>query len=176
MQSREFPSWGYSGVTGATTVWERWNSYTKEDGFGNASMNSFSHYAFGAVCQWMFEKLAGIDMLRPGFEQIMIKPHIPSPDSNPGHEPIDWVDARYDSIQGPIEVSWKRVEGGLDLTVMIPANTEAVVYIPARSVSQVTEGGTPIAKHPDLTCDGIHDSAVKVQAGSGTYHFSVRTE
>lgn len=176
LQSREFPSWGYSVVNGATTVWERWNSYTKEDGFGDASMNSFSHYAFGAVCQWMFEKLAGIDMLRPGFEQIMIKPHIPSPDSNPGHEPIDWVDARYDSIQGPIEVSWKRVEGGLDLTVMVPANTEAVVYIPARSVSQVTEGGTPIAKHPDLTCDGIHDSAVKVQAGSGTYHFSVRTE
>ncbi|MCH5376491.1 MAG: family 78 glycoside hydrolase catalytic domain, partial [Planctomycetes bacterium] len=61
LQSRRFPSWGYEVVNGATSVWERWNSYTKEQGFMNPSMNSFSHYAFGAVCEWMFDTLAGID-------------------------------------------------------------------------------------------------------------------
>ncbi len=176
LQSREYPSWGYSVANGATSVWERWNSYTKEDGFANPSMNSFSHYAFGAVCQWMFQELAGIDRLSPGFKEIKIKPRIPSPDSNPDNKPIHWVDAHYDSIHGRIEVSWKRVEAGLDLAATIPANTTAVIYVPAESESQVTEGGTPISEHPDLILQGREDSFVKVEAGSGVYRFTVRAE
>ena len=70
-QSREFPSWGYEVEQGATTIWERWDSFTKEDGFGrhNAAMNSFSHYSFGAVCEWMFNTLAGIRSSGPGYKQ-----------------------------------------------------------------------------------------------------------
>src|SRR5206468_8727102 len=92
-QSRKYPSWGYEIDQGATTIWERWNSYTKEDGFGGgatAPMNSFSHYSFGAVCEWMFSHLAGIDTKGPGYKQIIIRPMPPSPKSNPNHKPIDW--------------------------------------------------------------------------------------
>jgi len=75
-QSRQFPSWGYEVVNGATSIWERWDSYTKEDGFGrhNAAMNSFSHYAFGAVCEWMFRTLAGIDSDDPGLKHLILRP------------------------------------------------------------------------------------------------------
>jgi hypothetical protein len=83
-QSRKFPSWGYEVVNGATTVWERWDSYTKEHGFNgaegnqNASMNSFSHYAFGAITAWMFRDLAGIDTEGEGYRRIRIRPGVPS--------------------------------------------------------------------------------------------------
>ena len=154
-------------------MWERWNSYTKEDGFGSARMNSFSHYAFGAVCQWMFQDLAGIDRLGLGFREIRIRPQIPTPGSNPEHEPIHWVNAHYDSIHGRIEVSWKRVENGLDMVAAIPTNTTALIYIPAPSGAQVTESGTAIAEHPDLVIQGHEGSFVKLEAGSGTDQVSV---
>ncbi len=96
LQSRKYPSWGYEVEQGATTIWERWNSYTKDNGFGgaqNAQMNSFAHYAFGAVCEWMFSQLAGIQTDGPGYKRIIIRPTIPSPKSNPDQKPIDWVRA-----------------------------------------------------------------------------------
>src|SRR5204863_2628573 len=86
LQSRKFPSWGFEIENGATTIWERWNSYTKDKGFGgeqNASMNSFAHYSFGAVCEWMFSSLAGIDTDGAGYRKILIHPMLPSPGSNP---------------------------------------------------------------------------------------------
>ena len=100
-QSRKFPSWGYEVEQGATSVWERWDSYTKEHGFNgatgknNAAMNSFSHYAFGAVMEWAFRDLAGIDTDGPGFHRIVIRPNIPSSQSNPDGQPLDWVRASW---------------------------------------------------------------------------------
>ncbi len=176
LQSRNFPSWGYSVVNGATSIWERWNSYTIEEGFGNASMNSFSHYAFGAVCQWMFQELAGINAARPGFKEIRIRPRIPAPGSNPEQEPIHWVSAAYDSIHGGIGVSWKRAERGVEMAVTIPVNTTAQIYVPAQAASQVTESGTPVTEHRDLAVLGQEGAFVKIRAGSGTYRFSVRSE
>ena len=129
LQSREFPSWGYEISNGATTIWERWDSYTKEDAFGrhNAAMNSFSHYAFGAVCEWMFHTLAGIQSDGPGYEKIIIHPHPPAAGSNAMHQPIDWVRASYESIRGTIRSDWK-VEGDeFHLQVTVPANTTATV-------------------------------------------------
>ena len=108
LQSHKFPSWGYEIEQGATTIWERWNSYTKEHGFEDAGMNSFAHYAYGAVCEWMFSRLAGIETDGAGFQKIIIHPSPPTPGSNPDREPISWVKARYDSIRGPITISWKR--------------------------------------------------------------------
>jgi alpha-L-rhamnosidase len=75
--SKEFPSWGFEVENGSTTIWERWDSYTKEDGFKyNAAMNSFSHYAFGAVCEWMFGNAAGIQAVSPGYAKFDIRPEI----------------------------------------------------------------------------------------------------
>jgi alpha-L-rhamnosidase len=144
-QSRRYPSWGYEIQQGATTIWERWNSYTKDDGFGgeqNAAMNSFAHYSFGAVCEWMFSELAGIDTDGPGYKRITIRPMPPTPNSNPDQKPIDWVRAHYDSIQGRIVSGWKREAGRFELDLTVPANTTATVYLPARDAVSLMEGGT----------------------------------
>ena len=145
-QSRKFPSWGYEVEQGATSVWERWDSYTKEHGFNgatgknNAAMNSFSHYSFGAVMQWGFQTLAGIDTDGPGFKKIIIHPHIPSAASNPDGKPLDWVRASYEHPRGRIASAWKRDGAKLVLDVSIPANTTAAVHLPGGEIKEVGSG------------------------------------
>jgi alpha-L-rhamnosidase len=163
-QSRQFPSWGYEVENGATTVWERWNSYTKDKGFFSPAMNSFSHYAFGAVSEWMFRRLAGIDGT-PGFQRLIIRPGPPSPGSNPDHQPIDWVNAEYRSIRGTVSVRWKREAAAFTLEVTVPANVEATVVLPARDARSVSEGGKPVK------VDHFGDGRANVQVESGTYRF-----
>jgi alpha-L-rhamnosidase len=151
-QSRKFPSWGYEVEQGATTIWERWNSYTKEYGFGgidgkqNAAMNSFAHYSFGAVGEWMLNDLAGIQSDGPGYDKILIRPHPPTPGSDQENQPINWVKAHYDSIHGRITSNWRCLKNKFELEMEIPANTSATVYLPANSVANITEGDQPLAK------------------------------
>jgi alpha-L-rhamnosidase len=164
-QSRQFPSWGYEVENGATTVWERWDSYTKDKGFFAPAMNSYSHYAFGAVSEWMFNRLAGIRAATPGYEKITVAPESPSPDSNPDQRPIDWVNASYRSIRGTISVRWKREAAAFTLDVTIPPNTRATVSLPARNAASVTEGGKTIA------VDSFDGGKANVAMESGTYHF-----
>jgi alpha-L-rhamnosidase len=113
--NENYPSWLYEVNNGATTVWERWNSWTKEDGFGNVGMNSFNHYAFGAVCEWMFESLAGIKPASPGFQTLEIEPCFT--------DKLDFVKASYESVQGKISSHWKKVSRGwtLELETPVPA-------------------------------------------------------
>jgi alpha-L-rhamnosidase len=178
-QSRKYPSWGYEVEQGATTIWERWNSYTREHGFNgpdgrqNAGMNSFSHYAFGAVCEWMFTHLAGIDAGSPGYKSVVIRPCPPALDSNLEREPIDWVKAHYDSIHGRIAVEWRNAPRQFDLQVAIPPNTTATVFLPAGRDSRILEGGQPLAAVPSVKFHGMeHDRAV-LKIGSGFYQFEV---
>jgi alpha-L-rhamnosidase len=174
LQSHKFPSWGYEVDQGATTIWERWNSYTKEKGFGgeqNASMNSFAHYSFGAVCEWMFARLAGIDTADAGYNHIIIHPRPPSPDSNPDHPPISWVRAHYDSIHGRISSSWKQTKDSFQLDVSIPANTTATVYLPASSQTAVTESGNSLSTVPGVKLIREDSDNAILSIESGTYHF-----
>ena len=92
-----YPAWLYSVDQGATTIWERWNSYVKATGFGPVGMNSFNHYAYGAVLAWMYGTMAGIseDPKAPGFKHIILAP---IPDKRVGH-----VDASYNSAYGTIK-------------------------------------------------------------------------
>ncbi|HSP41460.1 MAG TPA: family 78 glycoside hydrolase catalytic domain, partial [Luteolibacter sp.] len=133
MQSRKYPSWGYEVENGATTIWERWNSYTKEHGFGgpngkmNAAMNSFSHYAFGAVTEWMMKDLAGIAPAEPGYTKIRLRPQFAST----GPDAISWVKAHHDSPHGRISIHWKRQDDGrLLYEATIPPNTLAELILP----------------------------------------------
>jgi hypothetical protein len=125
LQSREFPSWGYKVEQGATTNWDRWDSCTKKDGFGRhtAAMNSFSHYALGTVCEWMYSTLAGIESDGAGYKRILISPSPPATNSNQQHEAIVWVDAHYDSPRGNITVKWNVADRDFHLQVTIPTNT-----------------------------------------------------
>ncbi len=173
LQSREFPSWGYEIQQGATTIWERWDSYTKEDGFGrhNAAMNSFAHYSFGAVCEWMFQTLAGIGSDGPGYARIVLRPTPPRPGSNAEHKPIDWVKASYDSIRGRIESEW-RVEGDrFTLRAMIPTNTTATVYLPAADAANVTEGGKPLKEVEGVRLLRVENGRAVLEVASGRYMF-----
>ena len=113
------PSWGYMIRKGATTIWERWNGDR-----GDPGMNSFNHYAFGCVCEWLFKYAAGIDQPSDdaGFGRIRIKPH-----PGPG---IDQMKASYQSVHGRIASQWETTGGQLMLTATIPPNTTAEVHVP----------------------------------------------
>ena len=171
LESREFPSWGYEVVNGATSIWERWNSYTREEGFMNPSMNSFSHYSFGAVCEWMFQSLAGIDTQGSGFRKVVIRPGPPTPGSNPDREPISWVKARYESIHGPITSNWRSAPDRFELDVTVPANVTATIFLPATDPQDITESGRPLDDVDDVKLIGTEDDRVVLEVGSGAYSF-----
>ena len=132
---KDNPSWLYSVYQGATTIWERWNSYTKESGFGDVGMNSFNHYAYGAVAEWMYKYMAGIetDEQKPGFKHIIFQP---KPDTREEHEMpygqerIKWVRAGYDSAAGRIEAAWYMEEDTFTYIVSIPKESYATLYLP----------------------------------------------
>lgn len=140
IQSRNYPSWGYEIENGATTIWERWNSYTKEHGFGgpdgklNAAMNSFSHYAFGAVTAWMFHELAGIAPAEPGYKVIELHPRFPTGNTADGIPALTWVRAHHDSPHGRVSVHWrKQADASLLYEVSVPPNTTARLTLPENS-------------------------------------------
>jgi alpha-L-rhamnosidase len=124
IKQRDFPSWGYSIDNGATTIWERWDGYVKGRGFQNKGMNSFNHYAIGAVGEWMYRVILGInqDDRRPGYEHFIVRPQ-------PGGG-LKWAKGSYNSIRGKIEVDWKLVMDRVYLNLTVPANTTATVYLP----------------------------------------------
>ena len=167
-----FPSWGYSIKQGATTIWERWDGWTRDKGFQDPGMNSFNHYSLGSVGQWLYQDVAGIDTdpHHPGFAHILIRPH-----PGPG---LTHVRAEYDSIRGKITSAWQTTRTGLTLDVTLPANTTATVFLPAPAGSFVVESGLAIAlSHallPGVTAVHPDGSHLLVSIGSGTYHFQVR--
>jgi alpha-L-rhamnosidase len=157
-QSRGFPSWGYEVENGATSIWERWDSYTKEDGFDrhNAAMNSFSHYAFGAVCEWMFRDLAGLDHAGPGMQHLVIAPRPPTAGSNPERAPINAVQIAHTSAYGDIQLEWKVANGRVDIALTVPPNCTAQVTVPTKDPSSIR------VDHPPTTVAG---SVVTVGSG-----------
>ena len=173
-QSRRFPSWGYEVENGATTIWERWNSFTKDKGFGdnNAAMNSFSHYSFGAVCEWMFRYLAGIDTDGRGYRKLLLRPGPPHAGSNPEQKPIDWVKASYAGPTGRIEMNWRRLEAGrFEWETAIPVNTTATLYLPSKGREGVTEGGAELAKAAGVEAIGQEGDRTVLRLQSGRYRF-----
>ena len=131
-----YPSWFYSINQGATTVWERWNSYSHEEGFGEVSMNSFNHYAYGAINQWMVERVAGLapDPAHPGYKHFFIQPM-------PGG-PLEWARAELDTPYGKASSGWKKKDGKIVLDAIVPPNTTATVLFPDGRESQTLGPGT----------------------------------
>ena len=174
---RECPSWLYSIDQGATTMWERWDSYTKEKGFGDASMNSFNHYAYGAVGEWMYRNMAGIAVSEdnPGFRHIILRPCIDSRSSIPdGQERINKVDCGYDCNYGKIVSSWTAGDGVLhDYKVVVPANATATLYLPVTGENAaVYENGVPASEAEGVEFVKYEDGMMVYSLGSGSYHFT----
>ncbi len=122
-----YPSWFYSINQGATTMWERWNSYSHKEGFGSASMNSFNHYAYGAIGQWMYERIAGLapDPKNPGYKHFFLQP-------NPGG-PLESASASLETPYGQAFCGWEKESDGLVVTAIVPPNTTATFKPPRTS-------------------------------------------
>ena len=171
MQSRKFPSWGYEVMQGATSIWERWNSYTFDEGF-QAGMNSFNHYAFGAVVEWMFGTLAGIEPAKPGYDRIRIHPRVPmEAPMQEGVPMLNHVAASYESIHGTIKSAWKHEGEFFTLEVTIPANTTAEVTMPAKRVAVVQVDGKPVDVSDTVKILERTDTTVRLEVPSGSYKF-----
>jgi len=167
-----FPSWGYSIKNGATTIWERWNGWTKEKGFHDPGMNSFNHYSFGAVGRWLFGTVSGIDTDGPGYKHIIIHPRPPllSCESKKGGG-LTYTKASYKSINGLIISDWKIKDDSFILNITIPANTTATVYVPAKNAESITEGRRPINESEQIKFLRMEDGCAVFAVGSGNYRF-----
>ena len=171
IQNTTYPSWGYSIEQGATTIWERWNSYSKKDGFGDVRMNSFNHYSLGSCGEWMFRSMLGIDSDGAGFNKITMKPELPALSGVEGGEGITWAKGHYDSIHGRIGSDWKRESDQFDWTIHVPTNTTATVYVPAKDAASVSESGKRVSQVEGVTFLRMEAGRAVFAVGSGDYTF-----
>jgi alpha-L-rhamnosidase len=163
----EMPSWLYSVKNGATTIWERWNSYSTKDGFGPPSMNSFNHFSYGAIGEWMYSDMLGIsnDPTNPGFKHIILKPTIDN------EKRITTSEGSFDSLYGKIESAWEVKNGTLTYNATVPANTTATLYIPTNNVNTIKESGQPIHKTKGIKLIEFKDGKAVYELESGSYEF-----
>lgn len=169
LSATHFPSWLYPVEQGATTIWERLNGYTIERGFGgNNSMNSFNHYSFGAVGQWLMAHCLGIERSEPGFRRFVLQPE---PDPTGG---MTWAQGHYDSPYGTIRSSWRVEDGWLVYRATVPANTSATLYLPTSSVEWVTEGGRDARTAEGVTLLRYEKGKAAYLLVSGDYEFRAR--
>ncbi len=135
-----YPSWLYPINQGATTMWERWNSFSLKDGFGDVNMNSFNHYAYGAIGQWLYKDVAGLwyDENKAGFKNIIFAP-------NPTNK-MRFASASKETPYGLASSSWKRTDGILQWNVTIPPNATGTLVIPTKNVASIRINGEPLAK------------------------------
>lgn len=155
----QYPSWLYPVKQGATTIWERWDGQKPDGSLQDKGMNSFNHYAYGAIGEWMYRVMAGIelDTTAPGYKHILIQPQPGGGFSN--------VKASHKTMYGRVSSRWTLKDSKFELFVEIPANTKATVRLPKSHLSNVTESGQSLR-------GGRQDGdAVVVGIGSGQYHF-----
>ena len=165
--NRKMPSWGYEVDHGATTIWERWDGWVEGRGFQDPGMNSFSHYAIGAVGEWMYSTMLGIQADSPGFETVLFRPR-----PGPG---LTWAKGSYRSIRGPITSAWQRVDTGIRFTVSLPPGVSGRVLLPTSDPSKATlDPATMLEQGVKADIAGVEDGSVVYRLGSGVYVFFVK--
>ncbi|MER6492960.1 family 78 glycoside hydrolase catalytic domain [Streptomyces griseorubiginosus] len=162
------PSWLYSVRNGATTVWERWNSYSREDGFGPVEMNSFNHYSYGAIMEWMYESMAGIakDPAHPGFKHFFLRPHF-DPTGR-----ITRVSGSHLSPYGEIVSEWAVRDSRFTHRIAVPANSTATLRIPTADSDSVCEGRTPLSRVRGVEHLGFEGGVASYELPSGRYELT----
>jgi alpha-L-rhamnosidase len=171
LQQKSYPSWLYSVVNGATSIWERLNSYTVENGFGgNNSMNSFNHYSFGAVAAWMNNYSLGIQRSteKAAFKEIILKP-MPDPD-----KAMTYAKGYYESVYGKISSEWTIDGNKWAYKTTIPANTTATLYLPVKTLNQIKESGKSITQSRGISKAVPENGSIKMTLMSGTYVFDMK--
>jgi len=162
------PSWLYEVASGATTMWERWDSLRPDGSFGDVSMNSFNHYAFGAVGSWMYQNITGLQALEPGYKKSLIAPLVDG-------SGLTHASGSLQTVYGTLSSAWEQTDDGLSLDIEVPVNTTAEVRVPASHVLQVTESGAPVADADGVRDVARSDGTVTLTVGSGTYHLEVHS-
>ena len=160
-----YPSWLYPVKMGATTIWERWDGEKTDSTFQDPGMNSFNHYAYGAIGDWMYRVSAGIETTLPGYRHILIQPH-PT-------KKLDFAKASFKSSYGTIASGWERKDNKLTIRVNIPVNTTATIILPVDNISKVTEGGKPLGGNPDFSKITTNENKITFETGSGDYIFGI---
>ncbi|CAN5447537.1 family 78 glycoside hydrolase catalytic domain [soil metagenome] len=163
LMNKDYPSWLYPIMNGATTIWERWDGWTKEKGFQDPGMNSFNHYSFGAIGSWMYKTVAGL-----GYEDLThYKVLRVEPKMGGG---LKSASATYHSIRGDVKVSWKLTDGEFRMLVVVPPNCHANVALPVGTLANTQETGNAVeqGKRGILSVD---EDANRCVLSSGSYSF-----
>ncbi len=138
LNQKTWPSWLYAVTQGATTIWERWDGWTEDNGFQDPQMNSFNHYAYGAIGAWLYNTVAGIeiDPAQPGYKHIVLRPQ-------PGGS-LTRASGRLKSMYGDICSEWSLDNGRFEWSIQIPPNASATVHVPAKAGQSVIMNGSPV--------------------------------
>ena len=170
LKQTSWPAWLYPVTQGGTTIWERWDGWTHDKGFQDPKMNSFNHYAYGAIGAWMYAVIGGLDLDpdQPGYKHILMHPQ-------PGGG-LTYATVELHSMYGTIRSAWTRGNESFDWRVIVPANTAATIYVPAKDVSDVTESGQPLESANGVTFLRMKDGFAVVCLASGMYNFSSHVE
>ncbi|MBK7940057.1 MAG: family 78 glycoside hydrolase catalytic domain [Lewinellaceae bacterium] len=158
-----YPSWLYPVKMGATTIWERWDGQKTDSTFQNPGMNSFNHYAYGAIGDWMYQVVAGLRLGTAGYKHIRIQPHL--------SDKLTYAKASYTSSYGEISSGWERNGNKITLRVAIPPNTSATIRLPRADASGAREGGRPLSEVQALKVTFANEKWVETEVGSGVYSF-----
>ena len=158
-----YPSWLFQVKNGATTMWERWDGWTPDKGFQTIGMNSFNHYAFGAVGEYLYGGVGGIRAETPGYKTIQIAPV--------ARDGITWAKTRFDSIRGKIVSDWMKKGNKMTMDIVIPPNTTATVYVPAKDASSVRMGFRAASKAKGVTFVRMEKGAAVFSVEAGEYRF-----
>lgn len=170
LNRKEYPSWLYPITKGATTIWERWDGIKPDDSFQDKGMNSFNHYAYGAIGEWLYGFVAGIeiDPQKPGYKHIIVQPHT-------GGE-LNFAKASHQSQYGAVAAGWELKDGQLHVTVEIPANTTATVKLPQARLERILESGQPLANTKGIVRSSQDGQTALIEVGSGRYDFTYPME
>lgn len=163
---KTYPSWLYPVTMGATTIWERWDGQKPDSTFQAPGMNSFNHYAYGAIGDWMYRVMAGIDTYEDGvgYKHSMIKPHIGGGFTS--------VSASLQTYYGKLSSAWQVKGSDFTMDIEIPANTTATVYVPADDAADILEAGKTLSLVKDIRVAGKEAGYVVLKVGSGKYSFT----
>lgn len=165
--NEDYPSWGFQIAMGASTMWERWDSIRKDGNFGPVEMNSFNHYAYGAVGDWMYQHLGGLQILEPGYKKVRIAPLV-------GYGGLTESNTTILTTYGMLACSWTMKDSEFAFSVTIPVNTEAELVLPANKIDMVTEGDVPLAASKGIHIMNIKDGKLILAFGSGKYEFRIK--
>jgi alpha-L-rhamnosidase len=155
LHQKTWPSWLYSVTQGATTIWERWDGWTEENGFQDPGMNSFNHYAYGSIGAWLYRTVAGIDIdpAQPGYKHSILRPQ-------PGGG-LTHASGKLRTLYGELVSAWKLNNGAFEWTVVVPPNTRATAHVPASVGQIITLNDQPVSGF-------VHELT------AGAYRFVVR--